>query len=531
MKMLKPSLLTYLCAVLALLVGALPSVGTAAPKNNMVLADPINASYPADCGGGPVQTGLCLLGSTAPLAVGSFTATEVRRDGQQGKQFPVTLNQRVAMPPGNYRLARDTGLDSLHELDFTVTVGQVNTFKTTTLRWSSKTASNLIVNLTAKPSSIAYLGTATLDWSSPQAKSCKASTDYGWSGDVSVSGSQAVTLANSTTYTLTCIGSDGVSVSQSVTVKVDPNQTACLFNWAERAYPTLFTPTGGATQNWSVYNYRFYPGTNSYLGVSVADNSVYYQGPDGQLQNEGPLSYWLPKAGCITPVTPSPRPIHSAGNPIKLQHFQARDGINGAGCVAESGNEGVQAYLPGNYVVSLNRSADNATPKCEHGGTVFNAMAGEGHSFVPGKVTPQDLPDFNSFRHPNQVSALTSVGPYHHPIDKLAFLPSWKSIRGINNPSSETNDALVLSGIGAVHFVFPFTLTQGQSQCGISLAKGGLPAHVLLTDCKFSGNTLTAFRVNSGSYYSFNSRHGKPALEGSYINNAILVSGVQFALK
>ncbi|MDD5321201.1 MAG: PQQ-binding-like beta-propeller repeat protein [Methylococcales bacterium] len=74
--------------------------------------------------------------------------------------------------------------------------------------------------------------------------------------------------------------------------------TDCLFNWAEKNYPTLFAPSGAPTQVWPPYNYRYYSATNAYLGISSVDNHVYYMGPDGKLQNEGSQSYWLPLAGC-----------------------------------------------------------------------------------------------------------------------------------------------------------------------------------------------------------------------------------------
>jgi hypothetical protein len=45
-------------------------------------------------------------------------------------------------------------------------------------------------------------------------------------------------------------------------------------------------------------SYRYYSATNAYLGVSSADNHVYYQAVDGRLQDEGLLSVWLPLAGC-----------------------------------------------------------------------------------------------------------------------------------------------------------------------------------------------------------------------------------------
>ncbi|MCX7114245.1 MAG: hypothetical protein NTX45_30080 [Proteobacteria bacterium] len=78
----------------------------------------------------------------------------------------------------------------------------------------------------------------------------------------------------------------------------------CLFNWAEKNYPSLFAPAGSPTAVWDVYAYRHYSATNSYLGVSLIDNHVYYQGPDGELQDEGPLTDWLPKAGCQTTSPP-----------------------------------------------------------------------------------------------------------------------------------------------------------------------------------------------------------------------------------
>ena len=77
------------------------------------------------------------------------------------------------------------------------------------------------------------------------------------------------------------------------------NQQTCLLDWAETAYPTLFAPGGGATTQTSPpFTYRFYPGTNSYVGFSSTDNHVYYKGPNGVLQEEGDLTTWTNKAGC-----------------------------------------------------------------------------------------------------------------------------------------------------------------------------------------------------------------------------------------
>lgn len=77
-----------------------------------------------------------------------------------------------------------------------------------------------------------------------------------------------------------------------------PPAVECLFNWAEKNYPSLFAPSGSATALSNVYAYRYYSANNAYLGVSSADNHVYYLESDGKLQDEGPTSHWLPLAGC-----------------------------------------------------------------------------------------------------------------------------------------------------------------------------------------------------------------------------------------
>jgi len=72
----------------------------------------------------------------------------------------------------------------------------------------------------------------------------------------------------------------------------------CLFNWAETNFSSLFAPAGSATSTSTVYTYRFYSTTNSYLAVSSADNHVYYLDQSGILTDIGPVSTWLTQAGC-----------------------------------------------------------------------------------------------------------------------------------------------------------------------------------------------------------------------------------------
>jgi hypothetical protein len=75
----------------------------------------------------------------------------------------------------------------------------------------------------------------------------------------------------------------------------------CVFNWAERVYPNLFAPAGAVSQTLvPPYYYRYYAGTNAYLGSSSADSRLYYFGPatGNTVFDVGPLSYWWTTAGC-----------------------------------------------------------------------------------------------------------------------------------------------------------------------------------------------------------------------------------------
>jgi len=84
----------------------------------------------------------------------------------------------------------------------------------------------------ASPNAISSGESSTLTWSSANATSCTASG--GWSGSKALSGSQSVTPMQTTTYTLSCIGSGG-ETSQSTTVNVSG------------AIPTAEAPSGSRT--------------------------------------------------------------------------------------------------------------------------------------------------------------------------------------------------------------------------------------------------------------------------------------------
>jgi hypothetical protein len=85
----------------------------------------------------------------------------------------------------------------------------------------------------------------------------------------------------------------------SNSVVVGPYEPAdCLFDWAERQYASLFAPARQATQVSSPYAYRYYAGSNFYLGTSVDNGHVYYLNPPNELVDVGLLRDWLVTAGC-----------------------------------------------------------------------------------------------------------------------------------------------------------------------------------------------------------------------------------------
>lgn len=225
-----------------------------------------------------------------------------------------------------------------------------------------------------------------------------------------------------------------------------------------------------------------------------------------------------------------------AGRYNRLQHFQARATPDGQGCSAEVGNRGVGAYLPGNYQVSLVPTLDNAEPEFAPAGAgpeivTFNLLAGQGVALRRGRLREQTLAAGNRHRRGNGGVSLSNIGPLRSDLSEVGFLPRFQSFHGIHSPGSAVTAALVLSGAPAFHFVIPVQVDR-VAECGVSLAAGGLPAHLLMTDCQFDGDgRLTDFRVNAGSYYGLHNLHGKSAIAATVVNSPVVVSGVQFDLE
>ena len=215
----------------------------------------------------------------------------------------------------------------------------------------------------------------------------------------------------------------------------------------------------------------------------------------------------------------------------RLQHYQSVNGTNGKGCHPDQFKSGVRALLPGNYQLEvLERKNTESTLACATGGTTFNALAGQTLSATVAKMRPQTVPQSNRYKHPDGVSALGTISSFRDNILSISVLPNWRLINGIYNPLSRPYSALILYGLGTKNYVIPFTVRRNQRECGISLPEGGLTPHVLLTGCKFKGNKLIDFKIQPGSFYTVNNRHGKTAIEGNFINSPIVVNNVSFSL-
>jgi len=97
------------------------------------------------------------------------------------------------------------------------------------------------LTFTATPATIAPGQSSTLSWTTTNATSCTASG--GWSGTKPTSGSQVVSPASTTTYTLNCQGPGG-SVVESVTVTVSSGGGP---TYTLTASPTSVGPGGSVT--------------------------------------------------------------------------------------------------------------------------------------------------------------------------------------------------------------------------------------------------------------------------------------------
>ena len=117
---------------------------------------------------------------------------------------------------------------------------------------------------------------------------------------------QSITLTARTDSDSSFMGWEGActGLSKTCTLTVSPQTLTivrahymrtmdlgdCLFNWLETNFPTYVAPRGATTQSTESYHFRHYPGTDSYLGVSLANGHVYFLPARGALLDLGEAS-------------------------------------------------------------------------------------------------------------------------------------------------------------------------------------------------------------------------------------------------
>lgn len=109
---------------------------------------------------------------------------------------------------------------------------------------------------------------------------------------------QVVVNLNSTSTILSGGGAFGGVYAYTYAVSISPSD--CLFNYAEKTYPTYFAPAGATSARALDYYYRYYSTTDAYLGIAARDNHFYYYGPlsGTTLLDLGAASDWFTVAGC-----------------------------------------------------------------------------------------------------------------------------------------------------------------------------------------------------------------------------------------
>lgn len=123
------------------------------------------------------------------------------------------------------------------------------------------------VTFSANPSTINAGQSSRLTWSSTNATGCTASG--GWSGARTTSGSQDVTPANTTTYTLTCIGPGG-NASASTTVTVTPSGGVTLTFTAD---PSFINAGQSSTLSWASTGITGCVASDGWTGAKAASGS------------------------------------------------------------------------------------------------------------------------------------------------------------------------------------------------------------------------------------------------------------------
>ena len=127
-----------------------------------------------------------------------------------------------------------------------------------------------------------------------------ATNTWSSAGNMSIArrGFTATTLQNGNVLVAGGIDNDGSLQTSAEIYSPMTTTEACLFSWAEATYPDYLSPSGASSSTQTPYTYRYYTNTNSYLGISSADNHLYYLNSNNILTDLGDLTIWMGRAGC-----------------------------------------------------------------------------------------------------------------------------------------------------------------------------------------------------------------------------------------
>lgn len=92
------------------------------------------------------------------------------------------------------------------------------------------------------------------------------------------------------------ISTDALAQRPAAMGQTEAARSDCLFDWAEKSWPNLLTPSA-VSQVSEPYYYRHYPSLWAYIGVSTADGNGYLLDATG-MQNLGSKDGWLASSGC-----------------------------------------------------------------------------------------------------------------------------------------------------------------------------------------------------------------------------------------
>jgi len=272
---------------------------------------------------------------------------------------------------------------------------------TAKLSWTGATSTApAITSFTTNPTTIAPGGSSILSWQTQNVTTCTASG--AWSGSKAISGSQTVTPAATSQYTLTCSNAAGQSASAQVTVTVSTatpptitSFTATPASIVQGATSTLAWQTQNATactasSAWS--GNKAVNGSQSVQPSATATYTLTCQNAAGQTASRQATITVTPPP-VITSFTATPTSIAPGGTATLAWQTQ-----NATACTAVGGWTGQKATSGSQSVQPSATTAHTLT--CAAGGV----------SSTPASVTvtvntPTPLPAVTG------LTATTSAGP------------------------------------------------------------------------------------------------------------------------